>query len=257
MRTGRRDPRNDLRGDATEQEQATATAWQRHDEEKRAASLTETEKEAEGDRLLAQEGCGRHHCTSRRTVSRRRATEIPFSQLEAPSYSGTRHLLRSMADALDVIDAQENGQLTEWVLEWEVTAAIRAERGLSVEEKQVLLGRLRGESLSQTARRIRRSHRRTRQLLALALAKFYAGKLRHLEAASHAAACFYESASRRTYRPPNCCGQSPLCLEQADTKLCAQCEHPRPDSVRDEDERPGDRNYCPLRRFGESPWGRS
>jgi len=223
----------------------TTAAWASHEAAKRAAALSADEKEAQADELLAKHKTG-GKWLSKRTVSRRRAREIPISQLEAPQYSGTRRLLHSMAESLRLIDEQEHTSLDEWLIRWEVMRAIRAERALTGHEKEALLDRLQGETLRKTAQRLGVSHEQVRKLLAAGLEKYYAGKLRQLEAASAAAMCFEEDASRRVYRRPNCCGQSPLCIDGASTKPCARHRQEKPNQMKDEDVRPGDLNYCPL-----------
>jgi hypothetical protein len=233
----------------------TEAAWEVHEAEKRAAALSSAEKEEQADRLLAEHSYGDHYQRSLRTISRRRAREIPMSQLEASEYSGTQSLLESMADSLRLIDAEESGSLNEWSNYWDVVHAVRAERALTREERGALLGRLRGHSLRKTAGRLGVAHETVRTALATALEKYYAGKLLRLQAVSDAALCFHEDASRPTYRPPNCCGQSPLCVDNAGSKLCAECEHEVPEGTRDDELRPGDLNYCPLADSPERRWG--
>jgi hypothetical protein len=233
----------------------TTKAWARHEAEKRAAALSEEEKEAEANQLLRKQP-GDGQWLSRRAVSRRRAREILISQLEASGYSGTRRLLHSMAESLRLIDEEERTSLDEWAVRWEITRAIRSESKLEHCEKEALLGRLQGETFRETAERLDVSHERVRKSLGTALTKYYAGKLRRLESTSAVAVCFYEDASRRGYRRPNCCGQSPLCLAGATSKPCARCEHEKPNWMKDEDVRPGDLNYCPLAHLSRRQWGK-
>jgi hypothetical protein len=161
-----------------------------------------------------------------------------------------------MAEALQLADAEEHWGLAEWSVRRDVVHAIRAETALTVLEKETLLGRIRGEPLRELAERLHVSHEHVRKLLAVALEKYYAGKLPRLEAASAAAACFYEDASRRAYQDPNCCGQSPLCLDDADSKPCAHYEHERPEGLAGQDVWPGDLSYCPLADLPRWLWGR-
>ncbi|MFQ5808809.1 MAG: hypothetical protein ACE5JM_04230 [Armatimonadota bacterium] len=252
---GRRNGRAGATASA-QQDQARAKVWAEHRREKQAAELTEEAKEAERDRLLSEEGYGRHHIRAPRTVARRRAREVTMSQLQAPGYSGTRHLLRTMAESMRLLDAEEHTGVAEWSLRRDVVHAIRAETALKPLEREALLDRIRGESLRDSAQRLGVSHEEVRRRLAAALRKYYARRLPRLEAASAAAACFFEDASRQSYREPNCCGQSPLCLDDAESKPCAWHEHERPRGANDDDVRPGDLNYCPLAELPGWLWSR-
>jgi hypothetical protein len=230
--------------------------WAEHRKEKRAAQLTDEAKEVESDRLLSHKGYGAHDINSPRTVSRRRAREVTMSQLRAPEYSGTRHLLRTMAESMRLVDAEEHTGVAEWSLRRDVVHAIRAETALKPLEREALLDRVRGESLRDSAQRLGVSHDKVRRRLAAALRKYYAGRLPRLETASAAAACFFEDASRQPYREPSCCGQSPLCVDDADDKPCAWYEHERPEGTNEDDVRPGDLSYCPLADLPGWLWSR-